>query len=347
MRYRQIGDTGVTVSEVGFGVWTVSAGWWGEYSDDDAAKLMHAAVERGVTFFDTADTYGQGRGETVMKHAFPGSARDQIVIGAKFGYDWQSRNPNDAGHREAPHRFDLAFLEASLDASLERMGTDRIDFYQIHNPRMAMMLRDDIWTFVERAKAAGKVLSVGVALGPAIGWEEEGRYAMEHLPVDGVQMIYNALELDPGRALIDVAVATNKSLVVRVPHSSGMLEGKYTADTVFPEHDHRRHRPANWLPEGLEKIKQLEFLTQENGGTLAQAALRFVLHCPNVVSALPNIYNLEQIEEFCGASDVADVTDAQSARINELYDTNYGMEFTAPLNAVAAGAGGESLGAAR
>ena len=129
----------------------------------------------------------------------PGSERDQIVIGAKFGYDWQSRNPNDAGHREAPHRLDLAFLERALDASLERMGTDRIDFYQLHNPRMAMMLRDDIWTFIERAKAAGKVLSVGVALGPAIGWEEEGRHAMESLPIDGVQMIYNALELDPGQ----------------------------------------------------------------------------------------------------------------------------------------------------
>ena len=347
MRYRAIGDTGVTVSEVGFGVWTVSAGWWGEYSDDQAAHLMRTALDRGVTFFDTADTYGQGRGETVLRHAFPGSERDRIVIGAKFGYDWQARDLKDAGHREAPHRWDLAFLEASLDASLERLGTDRIDFYQIHNPRMAMMKRDDIWTFLDKAKASGKILSTGVALGPAIGWEEEGRYAMEQLPIDGVQMIYNALELDPGRALIDVAVATGKSLVVRVPHSSGMLEGKYTKDTVFPEHDHRRHRPANWLPEGLEKIKQLEFLTKENECTLAQAALRFVLHCPNVVSALPNIYNLEQIEEFCDASDVREVTDAQARRVNELYDANYGLAWTAPANAVAAGAGGESLGAAR
>lgn len=347
MRYRPIGDTGVTVSEVGFGVWTVSAGWWGEYSDDEAARLMHAALDRGVTFFDTADTYGQGRGETVLAHAFPGSARDRIVIGAKFGYDWQSRDLKDAGHREAPHRWDLAFLEASLDASLKRMGTDRIDFYQIHNPRMAMLQRDDIWTFLDKAKAAGKVLSTGVALGPAIGWEEEGRYSMEQLPIDGVQMIYNALELDPGRALIDVAVKTGKSLVVRVPHSSGMLEGKYTKDTVFDEHDHRRHRPANWLPEGLEKIKQLEFLTGGERGTLAQAALRFVLHTPNVVSALPNIYNMEQIEEFCGASEAADLTDADVAKVSELYDANYGLEFTAPLNAVAPGAGGEKLGAAR
>lgn len=337
MRYRQIGNTGVTVSEVGFGVWTVSAGWWGEYSDDQAAGLMRAAFDRGVTFFDTADTYGQGRGETVLQHAFPGSARDQIVIGAKFGYDWGARDPNDAGHREAPHRFDAEFLEASLDASLKRLGTDRIDFYQVHNPRMAMLDREHIWRFVERARAAGKVRSVGVALGPAIGWEEEGRYAMEHLPIDGVQMIYNALELDPGRALIEVAQRTGKSLIVRVPHSSGMLEGHYTKDTVFDEHDHRRHRPANWLPEGLEKIKQLQFLTDENHCTLAQAALRFVLHCPNVVSALPNIYNLEQIEEFAGASDARDVTEAQAQRVDALYERNFGLPLTPPSQPVLTG----------
>ena len=343
MRYRPIGDTDVTVSELGFGVWTMAAGWWGEYSDDQAAALMRAAFDRGVTFFDTADTYGQGRGETVLQHAFPGADRDKIVIGAKFGYDWQSRDPNDAGHREAPHRFDLEFLEASLDASLKRLGTDHIDFYQIHNPRMAMMLRDDIWTFVERARTAGKVRSVGVALGPAIGWEEEGRYAMQHLPIDGVQMIYNALELDPGRALIEVAQQTGKSLIVRVPHSSGMLEGQYTKDTVFAENDHRRHRPANWLPEGLEKIKQLQFLTDENHCTLAQAALRFVLHDPTVVSALPNIYNLEQVEEFAGASDVRDVTDAQAARITALYNNNFGLPVTAPSQPVVAGSGVEAV----
>src|SRR3990170_2314842 len=262
MRYREIGNTGVTVSEVGFGVWTVSAGWWGEYSDHQAITLLRQAYDRGVTFFDTADTYGQGRGETVLPQAFPGADRDDITIGAKFGYDWAARDASDAGHREAPHRFDLAFLEASLDATLRRLGTDRVDFYQLHNPRMEHLLLDDVWTFVDRARRSGKVRAVGVALGPAIGWAAEGRYALEHLPIDGVQMIYNALELDPGRELIAAAERTGKALLVRVPHSSGMLEGRYTVDTVFPEHDHRRHRPRSWLVEGVHKIEQLGFLTQ-------------------------------------------------------------------------------------
>lgn len=325
MKQREIANTGVRVSEVGFGVWTVSAGWWGEYSDEQAATLMRQAADLGVTFFDTAETYGNGRGETVLAHAFPGGERDRIVIGAKFGYDWASRDPNQAGHREAPHRFDIPFLDQALDASLRRLDTDHIDFYQLHNPRMDHLLLDDVWTWAERIKASGKVRSVGVALGPAIGWLEEGLYAMEHLPIDGVQMIYNALELDPGRALIACAERTGKSLVVRVPHSSGMLEGHYTAETKFERGDHRQHRPKAWLEDGLRKIEQLEFLTEETGTSLGQVALRYVLQSPTVVSALPNTYNADQLVEFAAAGGQPVLTEAQMARIEELFESNYGL----------------------
>lgn len=326
MQYRTIANSDVRVSEVGFGVWTVSAGWWGEFTDDEAAALMRQAADLGVTFFDTAETYGQGRGETVLAHAFPGSERDRIVIGAKFGYDWAARDANQAGHREAPHRFDVPFLEQALDASLARLGTDHIDFYQFHNPRMAHLLKDDVWTWAERAKASGKVRSIGVALGPAIGWLEEGLYAMEHLPVvDGVQMIYNALELDPGRALIECAERTGKSLIVRVPHSSGMLEGRYSLETQFAKNDHRQHRPKAWLEDGLRKIEQLDFLTADSGATLGQAALRYVLQSPSVVSALPNIYNAEQLLEFAAAGDQGALSASQMRRVEELFESNYGL----------------------
>lgn len=326
MRYRTLAGTTIKVSEVGFGVWTVAAGWWGEYSDAEAIALLRQGRERGITFFDTADTYGNGRGETILASAFPGSERDSIVIGAKFGYDWESRATDDqAGHQEAPHNFTPAFMERALDQSLRRLGTDHIDVYQLHNVRMEHLLNDDVWTFLDRARAAGKVRSAGVALGPAIGWLEEGRYALEQCPVESVHMIYNALELDPGRELIEVARRTGKSLLVRVPHSSGLLEGHYTAETTFAENDHRRHRPRAWLVNGVEKIRQLEFLTQENGGTLGQAALRYVLNSPEVVSAFPNIYDAAQIEEFAGASDVADVTAEQATRIEELFERNYGL----------------------
>ncbi len=333
MRQRQIANTDVHVSEVGFGVWTLAAGWWGDYSDDDAAALMRRALDRGVTFFDTADTYGRGRGETILAHAFPGAQRDAITIGAKFGYDWQSRDPKNAGQREAPHRFDIPFLEASLDASLQRLGTDRIDVFALHNPRMAHLQNDEVWTWVERIQREGKIRSAGVALGPAIGWEEEGHYAMRHLPIQSVQMIYNALELDPGRALIATAEETDVSLLVRVPHSSGMLEGHYTEDTVFAEHDHRRHRPRSWLIEGVRKVEQLRFLERENGCTLGQAALQYVMRSPSVVTVLPNIYDADQVDEFAAAPDQAPITEAQAAEIERLFETNYGLPVGAPSNA--------------
>jgi aryl-alcohol dehydrogenase-like predicted oxidoreductase len=329
MQYREIADSGVRVSEVGFGVWTLAAGWWGEHSDDEAAALMRQALDLGVTFFDTAETYGNGRGETLMAHAFPGAERDRIVIGGKFGYDWAARDPNDAGHREAPRRFDVPFLEQALDASLRRLDTDRIDFYQLHNPRMEHLLLDEVWTWAERAKAAGKVRALGVALGPAIGWLDEGVYAMEQLPIDGVQMIYNALELDPGRELIACAERKGKSLVVRVPHSSGMLEGNYSSETTFGPNDHRQHRPKAWLEDGLRKVEQLDFLTSESGSSLGQAALRFTLDSPTVASALPNIYEASQLIEFAAAGDQPALTESQLRRIEGLYESNYGLPWRA------------------
>jgi aryl-alcohol dehydrogenase-like predicted oxidoreductase len=326
VRYRTIAGTDIEVSEVGFGVWTVAAGWWGEYSDEQAVTLLRQAFDRGVTFFDTADTYGNGRGETLIAQAFPGSDRDDIVLSTKFGYDWESNVGNRReGHQEAPHCFDPAFLERALDASLRRLGTDRIDLYQMHNARLEHLHDDDVWSFVERARAAGKIRAAGVALGPAIGWADEGHYAMEHLPVEVVHMIYNALELDPGRELIETARRTGKSLLVRVPHSSGMLEGRYSEETVFPEGDHRRHRPRAWLVNGVRKIEQLRFVERENGCTLGQAALRYVLRTPQVVSALPNVYDLAQLDEFVGASAAAEITDAQAARVEQLFDSNYGL----------------------
>ncbi len=331
MRYRSIAGTDIELSEVGFGVWTVTAGWWGERSDEEAVTLLRQAFDRGVTFFDTADTYGNGRGETMLAQAFPGADRDDIVIGTKFGYDWQSNiGKRREGQREAPHCFEPEFLERALEGSLRRLDTDRIDLWQLHNVRMEHLQRDDLWTFLDRVRREGKVRSVGVALGPAIGWLEEGLYSLNERPVEVVHMIYNALELDPGRELIEAAQRVDRSLLVRVPHASGMLEDAYDEDTLFEPNDHRGHRPRGWLINGLKKIEQLRFLSAagerstESGRTLAQAALRYVLHRPQVVSALPNIYNLDQLNEFVGASDSADISSDEARRIEELFDSNYG-----------------------
>ena len=139
-------------------------------------------------------------------------------------------------------------------------------------------------------------------------------------------MIYNLLEQDPGRGLIEAARETDTSLIVRVPHSSGMLEGHYDENTTFAKNDHRRHRPKEWLTTGLKKVEQLSFLTESGERTLGQAALKFVLASPEVVSTLPNIYGKEQIEEFAATSETPDLTPEELSRVAELYENEFGLE---------------------
>ena len=324
MRYRRLGDTDVSISEVGFGVWTVSTGWWGEVDEARSVKLLRLAHEKGINYFDTADTYGSGLGETLLRDAF-GHMRESIVISTKIGYDFYNHTAR-RGQQERPQDWSEDFIRFALEQSLKRLGTDYIDFLQLHNTKMDAIENDALFELMEEFEKEGKVRAYGIALGPKIGWLEEGVKAMRERKLDGLQMIYNLLEQDPGRDLIEAAHETNTSLVVRVPHSSGMLEGKYTEETTFAHNDHRRHRPKEWLLEGLKKVEQLGFLTESGERTLGQAALKFILASPEIASTLPNIYDEEQLEEFSAAPETPDLTEEELARVKELYENNFGLE---------------------
>jgi len=322
VKTRTFGTSGIPASEVGFGLWTVSTGWWGEHSDESATALLREAYDLGITFFDTADTYGEGRGETLLAEAL-GDVRDDITIATKFGYDiyspWERK-----GHVERPHDWSPKFIRFALEQSLSRLGTDHIDVYQLHNPRMDAIRSDAVFEVLEEAKAAGKIRAYGVALGPAIGWRDEGIEAFTTRPLAAGQIIHNLLEQDPGRELIDAARANGIGLMARVPHSSGMLEGKYTKDTVFAENDHRRHRPKEWLEQGLRKVERLGFLTEER--TLGQAAIKWLLAEPAVTTVLPNIYDSEQLREFAAAPATTDLSSSELERVADLYANGFYLE---------------------
>ncbi|HEY8475717.1 MAG TPA: aldo/keto reductase [Chloroflexota bacterium] len=325
MRYRTLGNSDVEVSEVGFGVWTVSAGWWGQYTDDEAVRLLRQALDLGITFFDTADTYGSGRGETLLAQAFRGR-RHEIVVGTKFGYDFYHHDSPQRGQRELPQDFSPQFMRFALEQSLRRLETDYVDVYQLHNPRMPAILRDDLFAELEKLRDEGKIRAYGAALGPAIGGTEHGDQAMEARPMHALQIIYNLLEQDPGRRFFPIAREKRVGVLVRVPHSSGLLEGKYTAETTFPPNDHRSHRPREWLVDGLKKLERLTFLTEGTGRTIGQAAIQFILAEPSVASVLPNIYNSEQLVEFASAPDTPALTAEELARIADLYDHNFYLD---------------------
>ncbi len=328
MRYRKLADTDVTLSEVGFGVWTVAAGWWGEFSDDQAADLLRRALDLGVTFFDTGDTYGNGRGETILAKAFMGR-RDQVVIGTKFGYDFYTNPDLNRGQRERPHDWSPKFVRFALEQSLKRLDTDYVDLWMLHNPRMDAIQKDDLFALLEALKSEGKIRAYGASLGPAIAGTEHGDEALQTRKLDALQIIYNLLEQDPGRRFLPLAREKNVGILVRVPHSSGMLEGKYTPETTFPPSDHRSHRPRSWLVEGLQKIETLKFLHEDRGMTLGQAALKWVLADPTITSAQPNIYDLEQLEEFAAAPDLPDLTPDDLQKVAALYARNFDLQPSA------------------
>jgi len=329
MRYRTFPGTDVTASEVGFGTWTLATGWWGEKSDAEAVAMLREAHDRfGVTFFDAADAYGNGRAERQLAEAFRGR-RAAVVYATKVGYDIYDEGAQLArrGQAELPMRTDPSFIRHAVERSLERLETDYIDVLQIHNAKMEHVRDPQLWETLRQLQSEGKLRVWGAAFGPAIGWLYEAVELCEREPdVGAIQMIWNILEQHPGTAMLNAARqhAPGCGFTIRVTHASGMLEGKYTEDTVFGEHDHRRHRPRSWLMNGLKKIRTLDFLTTQM--TLGQAALKWLLADPLVVTTLPNIYDREQLEEFARASDEADLTPAQIARVAELAERNFGVD---------------------
>ncbi|MDB5075999.1 MAG: aldo/keto reductase [Chloroflexi bacterium] len=329
MRYRELGNTGISVSEVGFGLWTVATKWWEVTDEAVGVRLLQEAFDLGINFYDTADTYGNGLGETMLARALS-DKRDQIVIATKFGYEWQTYTGERKGQQELPKNVSPAFVRQAVEGSLRRLETDRIDNYQIHNVRMSEVQSDDLFAVLDDLVTEGKILSYGAALGPAIGWLDEGLAVMRTRRLPVLHMIYNLLEQEPGRTLSDEAHKSGCGLLARVTHSSGLLEGKYTEDTTFGPNDHRRHRSRQWLTDGLKKVKQLDFLTKSGERTLGQAALKWLLADSLVASTLPNIYNSEQLQEFAAAPETPDLTVNELARIAELYQHNFYLEPVSP-----------------
>ncbi len=328
MDYRQICGTPLTVSAVGFGVWTVGTTWWGVTDRQMGIDLLREAFDLGITFFDTADTYSNGDAEVILREAL-GDKRDQIVISTKFGYDIYS-NAERPGQQERPHDWSTTYFRKALEGSLRRLGTDTIDYYQLHNPRIDAIRNDDLWDELERAKQSGEIRAYGTALGPAFDLREadEGvaSIALRKAPP---QIIYNALEQGIGEGIFETARRDDVSVLVRVPHCSGLLDGTVGSDTTFPPGDHRNWRVTTnekrkaWLEDGLLKVEQLEFLRE--GRTIGQAAIQFALHERAVASVVPNIYDQAGLREFAATCEATPLSDADYGRVQDLYATNFGL----------------------
>ena len=320
MRTRRFGNTDLTASEVGFGLWTLTTGWWGDRSEEEAVALVRKAYDLGVTFYDTADTYGEGYGETFLAKAL-GDHRNDITIATKFGYDFYN-NTERRGQQERPHDWSPKFVRFALEQSLKRLNTDHIDLWQLHNGRLDAAHNDELWETLDAIVQEGKVRYIGAGMGPANGWLEDGLAFLQKRPISAIHIIYNILEQHPGEDFV-LHCPDTCGVMVRVPHSSGMLEGHYTAETTFPPNDHRLHRPKSWLTEGIKKVETLRFLEREHHLTMAQASIQWLLAHPRITTVLPNIYDEAQLIEFASASGNEELTAGDIVRIRHLYRQDF------------------------
>ncbi|MFQ5473139.1 MAG: aldo/keto reductase, partial [Dehalococcoidia bacterium] len=260
--------------------------------------------------------------------------RENIVIGTKFGYDFESQGGKREGHKELPQDFSPAFVRRACEASLERLRTDYIDIYQLHNPRLPAIQSDELFQTLEELKSEGKIRHYAAAIGPDIGWEDEGIASMRRPGIVSAQIIYSVLEQEPARTFFPVAKETDTALLSRVPHASGLLDGTYTPGMTFDSSDHRAHRKREWLEESLRKVANLEpFYGGSTGRTIGQAAIQFVLLEPTIACVLPNFLNEDQLDEFVGALDAPSISEADVATLKDLYDRGFYLESPAPSSA--------------
>ena len=229
---------------------------------------------------------------------------------------------------ERPHDWSPEHTRRALEASLRRLRTDYVDLYQLHNPRMDGIAADALFEELEALKAEGKLRHYGIALGPKIGWRDEGVRALsERAGLTSLQTVYNLLEQAPGAEFLELAYRNGVGVIARVPTSSGLLEGHLTPEHTFEGNDHRRHRPRSWLIEGLQKVDQLDFLTRGGERTLAQAAFKYVLAQPAIGCVIHTVNTAAQLEEWAaaGTDAVPDLDEDELARVDALYAVGFGL----------------------
>ncbi len=323
MRTRRLGKSELVVSEVGFGAWTIATDWWGRV--DDKQGLVHAALDAGVTFFDTAPVYGDaGFGETILADIL--GRRDDVVITTKCGYDIDA--PRIApGHSERPQDWRPASVRTQVETSLRRLDRERIDLLQLHNVRIEPVRDDDLWAELDALQREGKVGELGVALGPAIGWVDEGVESLQERPIASLQTVCNLLEQEPARTFAaQTAVAEGRTgLIARVPHASDVLSGKITRDTEFEGDDHRAHRKRENLLDLFDKADTLAFLhSPESGRTIGQAAVAGILAMDGFTTVLPTCVTAHEVREYAAAADLPLSADERT-RVDELWAENFGV----------------------
>jgi aryl-alcohol dehydrogenase-like predicted oxidoreductase len=317
LEYRDLGQTGMRVSEISLGTWALGDGW-GTVSEDDALGALNRAVDLGVNFLDTADVYGDGRSEKLIARLLKDRPNDEILVATK------------AGRRLDPHTpegYDYDNLSAFVERSLNNLGVEALDLLQLHCPPTEVYRQDSTFEALDRLQEAGKLRSYGVSVEKV----EEARMALDYPGVATVQIIFNVFRQKPAEEFFPIAEERNVGILARVPLASGLLSGKMRADREFGEDDHRNFNREGQafdrgetfsgvdFDTGLLAAEELKELVPE-GYTLAQFALRWILMHPDVSCAIPGGKNPSQVEDNVAAAEMPPLPDDVMQRAREIYD---------------------------
>lgn len=316
MEYRPLGRTGWHVSSVSFGAWAVG-GTWGTVDDETSLRAMHRAVDRGVNFFDTADVYGDGRSERLIRQ-LRSERSEEILVATK------------AGRRLSPHvaeGYTSENLEAFVDRSRENLGMDTLDLVQLHCPPTSVYYQPETFDAMEDLSRRGKIRHWGVSVEKV----EEALKAMEYSGCQTIQIIFNVFRPRPAELLFQEARRRQIGILARLPLSSGMLTGKLRADSVFEPDDHRafnregagfdKGETFSGVPyeAGLAAVEALRPLVPSNM-TMAQWALRWILDHEAVSCAIPGAKRPEQVDDNCAASGFPPLSTEVHSSIRRIYD---------------------------
>ncbi|RQP12193.1 MAG: aldo/keto reductase [Microbacteriaceae bacterium] len=320
MRHNSLGRTSRNVSVIGLGTWQLGADW-GEVSEADARAVLDASLAAGVTFFDTADVYGDGRSESIIGAWRRDNVGVDITVATKMG----RRLP------QVPENYVMDNFRAWTDRSRRNLGVDTLDLVQLHCPPTPVYSSGAVFDALDTLVEEGVMANYGVSVETV----DEALTAIARPHVATVQIILNAFRLKPLDAVLPAAQKAGVGIIARVPLASGLLSGRYTHETTFAENDHRtfnRHGEAFDqgetfsgvdYDEGVEAAREFSQLAADAGLAPATAALAWVAQLPGVSTVIPGARNVAQAESNAAAGSVDDLGEGFRAAVRELYDRRF------------------------
>jgi aryl-alcohol dehydrogenase-like predicted oxidoreductase len=316
MEYRELGRTGWKLSTISFGAWAIG-GTWGTVKDEESLAALHAALDLGVNFFDTADVYGDGRSEQLLAKLRK-ERNEPFYVATK------------AGRRADPHvasSYTKENLTRYVERSLKNLEVETLDLLQLHSPPTEVYYMPEVFSALDDLVQAGKVRYYGVSVEKV----EEAFKAIEYPNVQSVQIIFNIFRQRPLDLFFGEAQRRKIGVLARVPLSSGMLTGKMSPASTFEPDDHRQfNRQGAGFDRGetfsgldyeigLRAVEELRALVPA-GMTMPQMALRWILMSPAVTCAIPGAKRPSQVEENVSAADLPPLSGETISRVREIYE---------------------------